>query len=316
MGLHFRKSIKIAKGVRLNLSQKSASVTVGPRGLHYTISTTGRQTATASLPGTGLYYTKTVKGASKKNGSSAKTSKPTAPQSSSGKNIRSSSQMRQEREAQAAALAQAQAQQAEKEAMLQEAAAEVEGYEAYVQAITHVHLECREPAVWEEKPDADRCLEIIEQSDLFDELAEYGCNFEIGTEDGETVEVEFQAMIPEIVPAAALNLTKTGTIKETALTKTAYYALAQDYICSSCLRIAREVFALLPVSQVKVHVTDTAISTATGQEEEFTILSVAFDRSRMEQIRFEYIDASDCVGSFPNNMHFGKTTGFKPVERL
>lgn len=60
MGLNFRKSIKIAPGVKLNLGKKSASVSVGTKGARFTTSTTGRKTASVGLPGTGLSYTKTV----------------------------------------------------------------------------------------------------------------------------------------------------------------------------------------------------------------------------------------------------------------
>ena len=39
MGLRFRRSIKIAPGIRVNLNKKSASVTFGPKGLKHTVST-------------------------------------------------------------------------------------------------------------------------------------------------------------------------------------------------------------------------------------------------------------------------------------
>ena len=60
MGLRFRKSIKILPGVKLNLGTKSASVSVGKKGMHYTMSTTGRKTVSVGLPGTGLSYVKTI----------------------------------------------------------------------------------------------------------------------------------------------------------------------------------------------------------------------------------------------------------------
>jgi hypothetical protein len=60
MAFGFRKSVRIAPGVRINLSAKSASVRVGPKGLGYTISTTGKKRLSASIPGTGLSYSKGV----------------------------------------------------------------------------------------------------------------------------------------------------------------------------------------------------------------------------------------------------------------
>lgn len=43
MGFKFRKSKKIAPGVRVNFNKKSSSVTFGSKGLHHTISSTGKK---------------------------------------------------------------------------------------------------------------------------------------------------------------------------------------------------------------------------------------------------------------------------------
>lgn len=59
MGLRFRKSIKIAPGLKLNLNKKSVSVTAGTKGAHYTVSSTGKKTASVGIPGTGISYTET-----------------------------------------------------------------------------------------------------------------------------------------------------------------------------------------------------------------------------------------------------------------
>ena len=61
MAIRYRRSKKIFPGVKLNLNKKSISVTVGPKWLHKTYSTTGRTTTTASIPGTGLYASATAK---------------------------------------------------------------------------------------------------------------------------------------------------------------------------------------------------------------------------------------------------------------
>jgi len=57
MGLRFKKSKKVLPGVTLNLNKSSASVSLGPKGMKQTFSTTGRSTTTVGLPGTGLHYT-------------------------------------------------------------------------------------------------------------------------------------------------------------------------------------------------------------------------------------------------------------------
>lgn len=58
MGLRFRKSFKIAPGVRVNLNKKSASISVGTKGARITKSTSGRTTTTVGIPGTGISYSK------------------------------------------------------------------------------------------------------------------------------------------------------------------------------------------------------------------------------------------------------------------
>jgi hypothetical protein len=56
MGFRFRRSFKIIPGVRLNLSGSGASVSLGPRGLHYTVGQHGTRT-TVGVPGSGISWT-------------------------------------------------------------------------------------------------------------------------------------------------------------------------------------------------------------------------------------------------------------------
>lgn len=74
MGLNFHKSVKVNDNTKVNLNKKSASVTVGTKGVHHTVSTSGRHTTTVGIPGTGLSYTMSSGGKSgsksKKRGSS------------------------------------------------------------------------------------------------------------------------------------------------------------------------------------------------------------------------------------------------------
>ncbi len=54
--LRFRRTARIAPGIRLNLSKRGVSTSFGPRGFHYTVGHNRRRT-TVGLPGTGLSYT-------------------------------------------------------------------------------------------------------------------------------------------------------------------------------------------------------------------------------------------------------------------
>lgn len=59
MGLRFRKSFKLAPGVRLNLGRKGFGASFGGKGMRHTISSTGRRTTSVGIPGSGLSYTHT-----------------------------------------------------------------------------------------------------------------------------------------------------------------------------------------------------------------------------------------------------------------
>ena len=63
MGLRFRKSIKIAPGLKINLNKNSVSATIGTKGAHYTVNSKGKKTVSAGIPGTGISYVKTAGGA-------------------------------------------------------------------------------------------------------------------------------------------------------------------------------------------------------------------------------------------------------------
>lgn len=73
MGLRFRKSVKICKGVKVNFSKSGASLSLGGRG--HSMNFGGRGTrATFGIPGTGLSYSTKVTGHHKSKSSSHRNS--------------------------------------------------------------------------------------------------------------------------------------------------------------------------------------------------------------------------------------------------
>jgi hypothetical protein len=52
----FRRSVKIAPGLKINFNKKSVSLTAGRRGAHVTKSFGGRSNYSVGVPGTGLWY--------------------------------------------------------------------------------------------------------------------------------------------------------------------------------------------------------------------------------------------------------------------
>ena len=68
MGLRIRKSIKLGKHLKINLSKSGVSLSGGVKGARMSINTKGVRRTSIGLVGTGIYYTKQKKiGAKHKN---------------------------------------------------------------------------------------------------------------------------------------------------------------------------------------------------------------------------------------------------------
>jgi len=60
MGFRFRKSLGLAKGVRLNIGTKSVGLSVGGRGLRLGHNPRTGTHVTVGIPGTGLSYSQRI----------------------------------------------------------------------------------------------------------------------------------------------------------------------------------------------------------------------------------------------------------------
>lgn len=52
----FRRTIRIAPGIRFNINKRSIGLSAGVRGARASINSDGRSTRSVGIPGTGLYY--------------------------------------------------------------------------------------------------------------------------------------------------------------------------------------------------------------------------------------------------------------------
>ena len=328
MGLNFRKSISLGKGLKLNLSKSGPSVSFGKSGFRQSVNLKGQARTTVGIPGTGVYYTKTsnvkniVGGLTGKDDSKGKksTKKETAAKGSSTK----------------AAKAAPAAKQVNEE-LIAQSKAQLEEFAAGIEALKSVHKQSDGYIDWEAvangavsgqirelQPfaqsvlagDIDAYFRVIEQVGPFDDLLEYGSGFEVGTDDPKIMEIEFQVKSGDIIPTQYPDMKASGEIVMKDFSKSAYFELVQDYVSSTMLRVARDTFALLPVQTVIIHAVDKILNPATGNDEEVTIASAKIKRDAMATLNFERIDPSDCLESFESNVKFKKTTGYSPVDRV
>ncbi len=306
MGLRFRKSISILPGVKLNFGKTGMSVSTGVPGFRKTFHTSGRVTTSVGIPGTGIYYVDT-------------------------KNTRTQNSSRDSRQSENTYSRITSAYSAEND-YSGPSVADNDEYEPVqaqpivqqidVTSLTSIHKTSDDTVDWTEvlvspaapdsaynqqmweyyhtmapkvlSGDIDSFLQLIYEVNPLEDLLAYGSEFEFGTDDPKKIEVEFS--INEKALSEARN----------TMSRTEYNDLLQDYICSTCIRIARDMFALLPIRNTIVHaILDGVI-----------VASVDFDRANLSKVKFGYIDPSEILGIFRHNMLFNKATGFLPVTQI
>jgi hypothetical protein len=162
------------------------------------------------------------------------------------------------------------------------------------------------------------CMAVLEELAPFQEISEIGSHLRlsINEEDTAVISVELDVHGKGIVPEEKKYLLKGGKLSTKPLPKGEFYALYQDYVCSCCLRIASEIFAVLPMAVVIVTAKDQILNTKSGHMEKLPIFSAAIPRSTFEGLNLVGVDPSDAMDNFLHNMKFMKTKGFKPIAAI
>jgi len=164
--------------------------------------------------------------------------------------------------------------------------------------------------------DIDTYFEVIDEFAPLDDLTQFGSRFEFFIEDPKIMEIDFEAHAETVIPSQRKTLTKTGKVSITNMPKTQYLDIQQDYVCSCVLRVARDMFALLPLDCIYINALDKRTNTVTGHIEKQVILSIRIDRETLNRLNFDCIDCSDSMANFEHRMIFKKTKGFETVEPL
>jgi len=277
MGLRFRKSITLCKGVKLNFGKTGASITTGVKGFHKTYNfNTGKTTTSVGVPGTGIYYTETNSGkkttSSDGNNKEDKFATHILPNASANKNVDIVSVIEKpkfEYKAENSSVITAD----EIESVYRVCDEKIDWFE---------FLSSSEPTtpfvpgdIWTFlhkiaarvcSDDIDAFLEVIEVINPYDDLLNY-CKFiECGVSEAGVLVLEFSL--------------KDNLIFESDL--------AKKFLIDACvIRIARDTFALLPASSVVV---------CYDQSNEHNI-SYKIEREKMEKVNYRFTQP-DIVLSF------------------
>jgi hypothetical protein len=164
--------------------------------------------------------------------------------------------------------------------------------------------------------DIEAYMEAIRNVGSLEEISELGSQAQFKIDEFNQIEAELNIHDAEVIPTEVKTLLKSGKLSVKPMPKTRYYGLYQDYVCSCAIRVAREIFALLPTEIVLVTIIGEILNTKTGHLEDMPVLSVAIPKDTLETLNFDMLDPSDGMDNFVHNMKFIKTKGFNPVEKL
>jgi hypothetical protein len=159
-------------------------------------------------------------------------------------------------------------------------------------------------------------IETFNQINPLSEISSIGSSLEFTPHNSSIINVILHVNSEQVIPSEVKSLLKSGKLSIKKMTKGKFYELYQDYVCSCVLRVARELFALLPVKIVIITAVGNLLNSQTGHIEEQPILSVAIPKKTLNILNFSMIDPSDSMKNFIHNMNFKKTQGFNAVEKI
>ncbi len=157
---------------------------------------------------------------------------------------------------------------------------------------------------------------IIQEVEPFKEISEFGSEVEVAICSRIKAKAIIQIHDDTVIPKQAKTLLKSGKVSVKDMAIGRFNEIYQDYICSVALRIARDLFAILPLEEVIVTAKGNCLDKTTGRMEIVPLLSVLFVREIMKNLNFDAIDPSDAMKNFKCNMSFKKSQGMDSTNEL
>lgn len=192
----------------------------------------------------------------------------------------------------------------------------------YLEALSKHETEMGE---WEERRQiADRVLagdiqafkEVIEELGPFSEISDLGSSVGFQFKNISVIEVTLTINGQDVIPNQTKSLLQSGKLSTKKMPQGQFYELYQDYICGCVLRVAREIFALLPFETTIVTAVGDVLNSQTGHLEAKPLLSVVVPRRTLDKLDLNAIDPSESMKNFIYRMEFKKNKGFTVVERI
>lgn len=132
----------------------------------------------------------------------------------------------------------------------------------------------------------------------FREMTSLGATVQFQLEERHVLECKLLVRGRDAIPPEQKSLTATGKLSVKPMQKARFHEIYQDYVCSCVLRVAREVFALLPIDLVIVTAAVAGKGDAVNASIEIPVLSAAMPRAAFEGLDFATLDPSDAIMAF------------------
>ena len=355
MGFNFRKRIKLGKYINLNLSKSGPSLSIGKKGMRQSINMKGVGRTTLSIPGTGLYYTKTLsaKPLLKKLGQKEffKDQEYDLPAEEEVKqfhedlkflmNLHQEADYDQninwekvQKENPPFVKGQAGPFELETQALLKEKSG---GFFKKLFQNKQKNEISEKMLIQAQKKDLllykayenmqilaaklktgtrEDYLNVLEELKLSDLLGSYVESMDFSYTDEDSLKVDLVLAVEDFIPEEYKTLTPTGKLSVKTYTKTDYYQVASQFIAGLTLKTARNLFHLLPSEDMFINVFEVKEDELSQRQENSLILSVFIKRQQLEEVKTFAVDPFELVTEFPHEVKFVKTRGFKEISPL
>lgn len=161
--------------------------------------------------------------------------------------------------------------------------------------------------------------QVITELSPLREISTLGSASTITVHNAKIAAAELHVNGRDVVPNEVKSLTSTGKLSAKAMPKSRFHELYQDYVCGCVLRVARELFAVLPFETVLVTTCVARADASDGVGLVVPVLSVALAREACAKLDFDRLDPSDTIAML---LHRGdvkaskKSGGFVSITPL
>ncbi|HDX8345317.1 TPA: hypothetical protein RQM99_001709 [Aeromonas dhakensis] len=159
-------------------------------------------------------------------------------------------------------------------------------------------------------------IDIIKELNPFSEIDHLGSGVKFTIQENGLLIVTINIHGANIIPKEQKTLLKSGRLSIKSMPVSRFNEIYQDYVCSVVLRVANEIFSILPDDKLIINAEDHLLNKSTGHLEPQSLLSVYITRDGVSRLNMEYIDPSDAMNNFIHNVNFKKTKGFEPVNEV